>query len=257
MKFRITWSPPEILAGPLASYHLQINSTSSDKNNVSIVKDFDIKKIESKVSKQNGRPIFTYTTGALSYGTMYNVYLFTISKSNIQGEMATRQVLTANPKTSVDDGPGYLYFSEGKILFKKKIVESVDIYDPSEKVREFETNIKALERHVSKNWIIVLDEIDNIHILDSVGNTTAKILNLNLNGIIKELSVDWLNDLIYVVVSANGIYSIRKCNFNGKCDYLQIDIQGMCVFTNYFFTFKITKNCNLGKGVFTWSANAM
>ena len=154
--------------------------------------------------------------------------------------MATRQVLTANPKTNENDGkPGYLFYSEGKILFKKKIVESVDIYDNSEKFREFETNIKALERHVSKNWILVLDQIDNIHILDSVdGNFPAKILNLNLNGgsIIKELSVDWLNDLVYVVVvSANGIYSIHKCNFNGKCDYLQIDIQGMCVFTKFFF----------------------
>ena len=155
--------------------------------------------------------------------------------------MATRQVLTANPKTNENDGkPGYLFYSEGKILFKKKIVESVDIYDNSEKFREFETNIKALERHVAKNWILVLDQIDNIHILDSVdgNNFPAKILNLNLNGggIIKELSVDWLNDLVYVVVvSANGIYSIHKCNFNGKCDYLQIDIQGMCAFSRIFF----------------------
>ena len=90
-----------------------------------------------------------------------------------------------------------------------------------------------MECHVSKNWIIVLDETDNIHILDSVGNTTVKILNLNLNGIIKELSVDWLNDLIYVVLSANGIYSIHKCNFNGKCDYLQIDIQGITIHLHF------------------------
>ena len=208
------------------------------------MKDFDIKKLQqSKVSIQNnggGRPIFTYTTGALSYGTKYNIYLFTISKSNIQGEIASRQVLTANPKKTNenDDGPGYLFYSDGKILFKKKIVESFDIYDSSEKIREFETNIKALERHVSKNWIFVLDQMDNIHILDfsvdGKNTTPATILNLNLDGDIKELSIDWLNDLVYVVVSsANGIYSIHKCNFNGKCDYLQIDIQGITIHLHF------------------------
>ena len=213
------------------------------------MKDFDIKKLQqSKVSKQNNggdRPIFTYTTGALSYGTKYNIYLFTISKSNIQGEIASRQVLTANPKKTNenDDGPGYLFYSDGKILFKKKIVESFDIYDSSEKIREFETNIKALERHVSKNWIFVLDQMDNIHILDSLdGNTAATNLNLNLNGDIKELSIDWLNDLVYVVVSsANGINSIHKCNFNGKCDYLQIDIQGTMIIHLHFHEFLMEK----------------
>ena len=112
LKFKITWSPPEILAGPLASYHLQINSTSSsDKNNVSIVKDFDIKKIQSKISKQNGgRPTFTYTTGALSYGTKYNVYLFTISKSNIQGIM-----MKSGSKSWVRVGFGYHFSDSGQV----------------------------------------------------------------------------------------------------------------------------------------------
>ena len=88
LHINISWSPPEFPGGPIASYNIQINSTSKNDKNVSLVKDLDVKLLNEKVkSKSNGRPIFSYVTGPLDYATNYQVYIYATSISGVRGKL--------------------------------------------------------------------------------------------------------------------------------------------------------------------------
>ena len=78
---------------------------------------------------------------------------------------------------------------------------------------------------MTKNLIFILDEMNQIFILDL--NTNSKKLFQHDFNEIEDLSVDWLNDLVYLVTKLNNHYFINQCNFDGKCNILQIDLTGM------------------------------
>ena len=153
----------------------------------------------------------------------FNKLYFVLQSYNlIVGDISIRNVQTASPKLS-EDGPAYIYFSQENILFKKNL-ETHAIYDAHEKIHQFENKIKTLDSHVTKNWIFLLDEMSQIFILD-LNTNSKKLFGHDFNEI-KDLSVDWLNDLIYVVTQLNNHYFINQCDFYGKCSILQIDLKG-------------------------------
>ena len=208
----ISWSSPELPAGPLASYTIQIE----DSKSMTIVKDLDVKKL----GKGN---VMRYVTGPLEYATTYKVSVYATSISGLKGDVASRTVQTASPKDS-KDGPAILFFSQGNVLFKKSL-EDHALYDAHEKVHEFKADIQSIDSLVSKNLVFILDKNNQVHLWDE-RKQMVQTIEFELQGA-RGLSVDWLNNFVYFHTQVNGHQALYKCDYISKqCLKLQVQIHG-------------------------------
>ncbi|XP_045468365.1 proto-oncogene tyrosine-protein kinase ROS isoform X2 [Harmonia axyridis] len=197
-RISVRWEPGPFPHGPILSYVLQI----TDNNQVhSEVKDL---------------PPYTnyFVFRNLSPNTNYNV---SISMRNNVGKGPSAQVTISTPpepSARLSKKPILILGAEHSV-----IKQGAHILDEPVILYETEKEIKGLAVHTTKKLLFVSESDGHVAKMSMETNVTTYILTPDqINFIPLDLSVDWLNDQIYLLgeVKHKKMYQIARCNLDGS-----------------------------------------
>ena len=205
MNVNIQWSPPEFISGEIAKYGIEIKAVNNTWN---ISKDIETKDLQ-KISQQsqNQRPKYTYSTGPLEYGTLYNVTVFAVTTYGHQGNVAKALVQTVQIEEDMIQDQPYLYFGRGVELYRKKIDLAMP-FERDELVYQFKSTLQAMDTFSADNLLFVGDVNGMLYRFNCDKNSIEKEVKSPLRSILA-ISVDWLYKYVYIA-SDSQVY---RCTF--------------------------------------------
>ena len=210
LNVNIQWSPPEFISGEIAKYGIEIKAVNNTWN---ISKDIETKDLQ-KISQQSQhqRPKYTYSTGPLEYGTLYNVTVFAVTTYGHKGNLAKALVQTVQIEKDIMQDQPYLYFARGVELYRKKIDLAMP-FERDELVYQFKSTLQAMDTFSADNLLFVGDDNGLLYRFNCDKNSIEKEVKSPLRNILA-ISVDWLYKNVYIS-SDSQVY---RCTF-GKTDF--------------------------------------
>ncbi|XP_039452249.1 proto-oncogene tyrosine-protein kinase ROS isoform X4 [Culex pipiens pallens] len=216
-RISISWEPGPFPNGPVLSYVLQIKDI--DPSGYSALKD---------IPESNSSRYYIYEK--LTPGRNYSV---SVKMRNPEGEgpPSTTYVQTPPQPLDLDEDiqPTLILGAERSVLSQGSDLLSDP---PTDFYRSPHHKIRGTAIHIRKNLIFVSDEAGNIvkaPLLKGAEKNRTIILTPEAGHNFKPtlLSVDWLNDHLYILgqVTVNGLWQISRCDFNG--DRMTVAIAGL------------------------------
>ena len=205
MNVNIQWSPPEFISGEIAKYGIEIKAVNNTWNISKDIETKDLQKINQQ--SQNQRPKYTYSTGPLEYGTLYNVTVFAVTTYGHQGNVAKALVQTVQIEEDMIQDQPYLYFGRGVELYRKKIDLAMP-FERDELVYQFKSTLQAMDTCSADNLLFVGDVNGILYRFNCDKNSIEKEVKSPLRSILA-ISVDWLYKYVYIA-SDSQVY---RCTF--------------------------------------------
>ena len=146
----------------------------------------------------------------------FRVSIFATTQTQQKGEIAEKIVETALPKKLKNEIP-YLYFTQGQTLFRKNLDPDF-FYAPPQKMHQFQEVLLDMDCHVAKKQIFAISSNENL-LKFSLEEGFSQVKKSPIGTNLSHISVDWLNDLIYLVSSKGAASFIHQCD-TGK-DFLK------------------------------------
>lgn len=202
----ISWKPPLFPNGPILSYVLYL--TEHREGSITIVMEVD--------HKSKG---LYYMFNNLKPQTLYNISITTRNEFG-EGPADIRITETPPPKRESTDIPQsfLLLANQGKLLKQR-----IKIRDQSEVVYDSKNpfvNIKGVAIHVKQKLIFVSDSTGSIHSIFMQELQHPKTIVHRRPTFPEVLSMDWLNDKLYMVEKNQ----ISRCDL--KCHNTEVVIKG-------------------------------
>ncbi|XP_044756024.1 proto-oncogene tyrosine-protein kinase ROS isoform X2 [Coccinella septempunctata] len=197
-RISVRWEPGPFPHGPILSYVLQI----TDNN-----------QVHSEV-KEMAPGTNYYIFRNLAPNTNYNV---SISMRNSVGIGPSAQVTISTPpepSARHSKKPILILGTEHSV-----IKQGAHIIDEPVLLYETEKQIKGLAVHISKKLLFVSESDGHVAKMSMETNITTYILTPDqINFMPLDLSVDWLNDQIYILgaIKFSRMYLIARCNLDGS-----------------------------------------
>ncbi|XP_076304801.1 proto-oncogene tyrosine-protein kinase ROS-like isoform X1 [Tachypleus tridentatus] len=217
-RIAVSWDPPLFPNGPIVSYVLYLREQPSG---IPSVKD---------ISGSGNQLYYIFTN--LHPNTSYQVSVATINNMG-EGPADSRNISTLPiPKTAgnIESTPYLILGSQQKIL-----KQGLKIWNDY-KVLYHSTNeslfVRGVGLHVDQDFIIFSDSSGNIRKISSDGRELKTVVNRR-NTLPSSLSVDWLNDLVYVVEESK----VKNQTVISRCDFHS----GLC--KDVVFGFKTRATC--------------
>ena len=208
LNVNIQWSPPKFVSGEIAKYGIEIKAVNNTWN---ISKDIETKELQSVPNQKSLRPQYTYSTGPLEYGTLYNVTVFAVTTYGHRGDVAQATVQTVQVQKEVQEDEPFLYFGRGVELYRLKI--DLDFpFERDELVYTFKSTLQAMDTFSADNLLFVSDDNGVLYRFNLDKNAVEKEVKSPLRNILA-ISVDWLYKFVYIS-SESQVY---KCTFGKNC----------------------------------------
>ncbi|XP_074649999.1 proto-oncogene tyrosine-protein kinase ROS-like [Tubulanus polymorphus] len=185
----LSWKPPRFTNGPLTGYRLCLRPLNNS--------------LDGELLKEVSASLTAYTFSNLQNNTAYEVSLLAWNSEG-RGPDAKAEVVTQ--KTAGIVAVPYMILGADSMILKKDIRDvltySKTMYDGPENVLIFGVAV-----HTGKNIIFFSDSAGNIHRLFLDQENMQQVVYHSYN-VPSALSVDWLNDRVYMVEG----HTIKHCD---------------------------------------------
>ncbi|RWS11184.1 proto-oncogene tyrosine-protein kinase ROS-like protein [Dinothrombium tinctorium] len=221
----VSWEPPPYPNGPLIAYMLYLFE-GSNTTHAKTVKEISLSQFFNTTSNNSTDQInqssrMHHIFSDLKEGTLYTV---SVSCVNTEGEgpSANESVATLNSTSDSENfEKAYAVIASDKSVSLVPI-DFMSVADKLFRLSDYSSNdsIISIAVHVAKNLLFVSDTnacVRRVSFEDNENIKTQTILKSKTNSISK-LSVDWLNDMLYLLEGSN----ICRCNLNGRSKHIVV-----------------------------------